>query len=140
MSETRISNTAHERRDVIGRYSPNIRWGKQVVELILKCWAYEKSFYVAVESNSVGFDVIEVAIGQLCDSLVDYQTGESIELLDRDGNGLICENEGEQSENWLRAMIVSARIVSWTPPTVNEVRAKNGAGPLLDGDRPWEAV
>lgn len=123
---------------IIAEYSPNIRWGQQHIELVLKQWAYAATFVIDVGGNCTGFGVLETAIGSLYDKLPEDEHGAVyLELTRGDGDTLRIEDDDGRGEDWLKDMIVSASVIGWTPPTVNEIRAMNGAKPLPDGDRPW---
>lgn len=126
---------------MIAEYSPNIRWGKQHVEVTLMQWGYTKKFTVDVGGNCIGMDVIEGAISLVYDSLPtdprDSEMAVTV-LTNKDGDTLECQDEEGRGEDWVREMVVSVQIVGWTPPTLNEVRKMNGAKPVPDGDRPWQ--
>lgn len=125
-----------EQKPLINEYSPNIRWGKQHVEIVLMRWGYSESFTVDVGGNCTGFDVIETAVNLLAEELEGTVT-----LKKADGDGLVCDiDEGEFDEDWVKSMLVSARIIGWTAPTLNEVRAINGAAPVADGHQPWKPL
>lgn len=127
--------------DVIKSYSPNIAWGKQVVEIVLKQWAYEKAFVVRVGGNCVGFAIFEAALSNLLDQLWPHDTDfASVTLTDPAGDTLLSEDEEDAGEFWLQRMVVSVRILAYEPPSLNEVRKMNGARPLLDGNRLWEPL
>ncbi len=119
---------------VIKEYSPNTRWGKQIVEIVLKQWAYSKTFTIEVGGNCTGMDVLECAI----DILTDQLEGEVV--LKSGKKTLLVEDEEERDEEWVKDMVVSIQIVDWKRPTLNEIRAKNGADPLPDGDKPWDPM
>lgn len=121
---------------MIESYSPNIKWGKQHVEIVLMQWGYSEKFTVDVGGNCTGFDVLGTAIGNLYSKLPETD-GSPFVTLKKGDDTLICHDEEERDEDWLKDMVVSCQIVGWTPPTLNEVRAKNGAKPLPDGDVPW---
>lgn len=127
---------------MIPEYNPNIKWGKQHVEIVLKQWDYSKTITVSVGGNCTGFDVLEAAAGRIYDDLPKRYYGDeeyAYVVLERaDGGTLECNDEEGRDEDWIKDMIVSARIVGYTPPTVNEVRKLYGKEPLADGDRPWQ--
>lgn len=130
-------------RPVIGAYSPNICWGRQMVEVQLRQWDYAAEFIVAIGGNCRGFDVLEAAIGSLIDQLsegLDASSRLQVKLKNANGEELLDIDEEDVGEAWLRPMVVSVRIVDWIPPTLNEVRAKNGAPPVDGGDCPWRPM
>ena len=118
---------------VIEEYSPNICWGKQHVEIVLQQWQYEARFVELVGGNCLGVDVMEAAFGNLYDRLEGDPV--RVRLTAPNGDTLLCEDEHDRGDEWLKEMCVSIRIVAYDPPTVNEVRARNGVEPLPDGDR-----
>jgi hypothetical protein len=123
---------------MITNYNPNIRWGKQHVEIVLMQWDYKKSFTVDIGGNCIGFDVIEAAVERIYDGLPSDELGPFVILTNSAGDDLECQDEEGREDEWIKDMVVSAQIVGWTSPTVNEVREMNGAKPLPDGDRPWQ--
>lgn len=124
---------------VIADYSPNIRWGKQHVEIILKQWRYEARFVELVGGNCTGMDVLECALDNLYDRLAERSDPAEVMLLAPDGDTLLCVDDEHKSNDWLKAMCISLRIIAYDPPTLNEVRRRNGAPPLPDGDHPYDA-
>lgn len=125
--------------EVITEYSPNLEWGQQHVEIVLKAWDYEARHVVKIGGNCHGFGVMEAALRRLYETLAG-EVGEDeparVILTHADGNTMLCEDDDEREEEWLKGMTVSVRIVAYDPPTMNEVRARYGAAPLPDGDRP----
>ncbi|MFG1462327.1 DUF5406 family protein [Xanthobacter sp. DSM 24535] len=117
----------------IEKYSPNIRWGKQRVSITLMAWGYKIERTVSVGGNCCGFVVIEAAICTLSDEL----DGE-VTLTNDAGDTLDCSDDDNRGEDWVKRMVVSASIIEWEPPTLNEVRAMNGAAPLPDGERAYD--
>jgi hypothetical protein len=111
--------------------------GKQQVELIVKAWDYSATFVEEIGGNCRGCDVIEAAISRLYDRL-EGPDGASITLCRPNGDTMLCDDDEGCEEDWLKKMVVSSRIIGWIPPTLNEVRAQNGAPPVPDGDRPWD--
>ena len=125
--------------EVIAEYSPDIEWGEQHVEIVLKQWAYSVTHTVKIGGNCRGFSVLDAAVRRLYDALageVDDGEPARVVLTSADGDTLLCEDDDEREEDWLKDMAVSARVVRYDPPTLNEVRARNGAAPVPDGDRP----
>jgi hypothetical protein len=123
---------------VIKSYSPNISNGVQVVEITFMAWGYKAAFTQRVGGNCRGWDVIGSAVGAIYDNLPTFTADiASIELTNAAGEKLLVEDEEEIGEDWLKKMIVSASIIAWEPPTLNEVRAKNGRSPIAGGDVPY---
>jgi hypothetical protein len=125
--------------EVVAEYSPNTEWGKQHVEVTLKQWAYSATHVVQIGGNCRGFDVLEAAIGRVYDlACEDVPDGYAprLTLTAPHGGTLLCEDDEDGGEDWIKEMAVSVRIVGYDPPTLNEVRARNGAPPVPDGDRP----
>jgi hypothetical protein len=126
---------------LIADNNPNNEWGKHVIEVVVKQWRCEKTFVTRVGGNCHGFTIMETAIDNIYESLLS-EDGSPPELILTDHTGrelLCCDDEGLEEE-WLKKMVVSCRIIDFEPPTINEVRARNGAKPLPDGDRPWVAL
>ena len=127
--------------NLIESHSPNMRWGQQVFEVVLKEWGYEKTFTVRVGGNMRGFAVMEAVFDQIS-SEIRSSVGDDgplrLTLTDRAGQTLDTEDEDHQDdEDWLKSMCVSVRLVGWEPPSLNEVRARHGAEPIPDGDVAW---
>lgn len=76
----------------------------------------------------------------LLDQLPESDGLPSVVLKDGNGSELLSVDEEDRGERWLKSMIVGAEIIAWFPPTLNEVRAMNGAKPLPDGDKLWDAA
>lgn len=122
-------------------YSPNVVevMGVHRVELTFQVWEYSTSITVDYCSNVSGFEAIDGAIRTAYEALPAVRDCPELLLTRPDGETCQCLDEALDGEDWLKSMLVSARIVGWTAPTLNEVRARNGAGPVDDGDRPWDA-
>lgn len=126
---------------IIDNHSPNIRWGKQVLEVTLKSWAYAKTFTVRVGGNCHGFDIFDTAVGNVLLQL--DEDAPNVTLTDDAGDTLLCEFDPEEEasrdpEDWLKRMVVSVRIVGWEPPSLNEIRKMNGGEPIVAGDVPYD--
>lgn len=126
--------------NLIENNNPNNRWGKSVVEIILKQWRYEKAFTIHVGGNCRGFDVLDAAVGMVYDHIMDTTDNAAVTLIDPEGKTLLCEDDEERGDDWIKGMVASIRIVDYVQPTLNEVRRMNGAKPLSDGDRPYEPM
>jgi hypothetical protein len=126
--------------DMIDNNNPNNEWGKHVIEIVLKQWRYQRTFTTRVGGNCHGFTIMETAIGNVYETLLDTQDDPSeLVLTDDNGDTLLCTDDDNLGDEWIKKMVVSCRIIDFEPPTINEVRARNGAKPLPDGDRPWTA-
>lgn len=129
---------------MIKEYSPNIEWGKQKVEIVLMQWGYKGKFAVEVGGNCRGMSVIDCAISILYESFLPKEGDDDapcrFELKNRKGGKLLCADDEDRGDDYIKNMVVSAQIVGWTPPTINQVRKMNGAKPVKDGNRPWRAI
>lgn len=105
--------------ETIANYDPNNRWGDHLVEVTLRRWGYSLTYATKVGGNCQGFNVIESAISNLIEDDEFVEEGEdgllSILLKDAEGKGLLCEDDDERGEEWLKAMIVECRIVGFEP-------------------------
>lgn len=95
-------------------YDPNLvrcgRMATQTVKLVFGQWDYRKEVLIDVSGNCTGLVVIDVAIDNF------YQEcGDEIELTDANENVLICEDDEQKGEDWLKDMLISAEILSITP-------------------------
>lgn len=125
---------------LIRKYSPNTKWGKQHVEVVLMQWDYSTTYKVDIGGNCTGFGVLEAAVDRIYDSLMEIEDEvPTLILKKKGGKTLRCTaDDDERQEDWIKDMVVSVRIVGWTPPTLNEVRKMNGAKPVKDGNQPWQ--
>lgn len=127
--------------ELIADNNPNNAWGKHVVEVVLKQWKYHRTFVVRVGGNCHGLTVLESAIDNIYDGLWDEQDDPAeITLTSDTGEQLLCTDDDDLGDEWIKNMVVSCRIIDYEPPTVNQVRALNGADPLPDGDKPYIAL
>jgi hypothetical protein len=110
---------------VIADYDPNLRWGEQHVEIVLKQWAHETTQIVKIGGNTRGVDVMKAAISRLIEDLADAP--ENLVLKNVSGDTLVFDDHDEDFETMIENMCVSARIIHWDPPSINEVRRRNGA-------------
>jgi hypothetical protein len=103
-------------------------------------WEYKAMFTQKVGGNCTGMAVIECAINNLFESLLPENDADpaSVTLTNDAGDTVLSEDDCEREVEWLNAMVVSACIVAWEPPTLNEVRAMHGAKPIEGGDRPYD--
>lgn len=107
----------------IMNYDPNVvDYTRQTVRLTFASWEARRVMEVDVPGGT-GFDVIEGAISLAYESLPDrtYETLTSepitvavLELTYPDGDVLICEDEEQAGEDWLREMLIGAEIVAIT--------------------------
>lgn len=126
---------------IISNNNPNNEWGKHVIEVVLKQYDYQRTFLTRVGGNCHGFTIMETAIGNVYETLLDTQDKtDEIVLTNDKGDTLLCADEDDCGEDWIKKMVVSCRIIDFEPPTINEMRKRNGAKPVPDGDRPWTAL
>jgi hypothetical protein len=117
----------------IANYSPNTRWGQQHVEVTFKMWTYSATRTVTVGGNCLGFTVLEAAVSQIYDDLRS-KGGDmaTIILTDPAGKEMEAQDDEDKEDEWLKAMVVSLRIVAYDPPTLNEVREMIGVDPVYN--------
>lgn len=101
-------------------YDPNMvtsgRKAKQVVRMTFGQWEYRATFEKTVGGNGRGLSVIDCAVGQVSDDLYsDEREYGSITMLNANGDELICDDDDDMGEDWLKNMLISAEIVSITP-------------------------
>lgn len=100
----------------IAEYDPAITRQRQTVEIMLMQWDHSAVFKVSVGGNCHGMDVIECAIGNIFESLpVDEYGLPNVMLTSPTGNTLFCVDDDERGEDWLKNMIVSAKILGYEP-------------------------
>lgn len=139
---SQTGNTTSQMNGIIANHNPNNEYGSSIVEVVLKVWGYAKTISVPVRGNLRGFNVIEAAIERIYDDLSAAGDPPSITLVNDRGETLRCEEAEERWRDveWVKSMVVSATITGYIQPTVNEVRARNRAAPLPDGDIPYEPL
>ena len=97
-------------------YDPNMtnsgRMAKQTVKMVFQTWEYMAVRSEVIGGNCTGFDVIGAAVGNAYDNLLTERGIPYIEMMDMDGNELVCEDDENRGENWLKDMLVKAEIVS----------------------------
>lgn len=92
------------------------RTARQVVRLTFGSGKYRADRLEAVGGNCTGLSVIEAAVEAAYDNLTIVPAyGPQIRLKDSDGNILICEDEDDRGDEWLRRMLISAEIISIEP-------------------------
>jgi len=98
-------------------YDPNLVSGfnmaKQDVRLTFGLWDYRKEVVVSVTSNIQGLEVINLAVENLHESMIqDDETLAPITLVNAEGDELECEDDEGREEDWLKHMLVGAEILS----------------------------
>lgn len=134
---TETTGTKQALADIIAVNGPNREWGIHRVEVVLQLWDYRKVIVKEVGGNCRGLSIIGSAIESIVD---DMEASGGTVLVSPAGDELTVDEYGVD-RGWdveVEKMIVSARIIEYLPPTLNEVRARNGAGPVPDGDRPLD--
>jgi hypothetical protein len=99
-------------------YDPNITWAKQRVKLTYTQWDATLNVEVEIGGNCKGFCVLEAAVDRHYEQLVesvDPETTPSITLREPNGDTLVCEDEEDQQEDWLKDLCVAAEIVAIEP-------------------------
>jgi len=111
-------------------YDPNLtcsgNMAVQRVRLIFGLWKYRAVIEVDVGGNCTGLDVIDCAVGNAYETLEQrgiYRSHKTYAVmmmpaLDDPESILECaedDPEGRKGEDWLKAMLVSAEIISITP-------------------------
>lgn len=105
-------------KKVVGCYNPNCAISDRMeVEVTFGAWDYRKTLKAVVGGNCRGLDIINCAIGSICDDLPSYPNNDEdgvaiIVLENEDGGTLECEDEEGRGEDWLKEMVISARIIS----------------------------
>lgn len=125
----------------IASYSPNMRHGKQVIEITLMYLTYKAVHQVTISGNFRGFDAFDAAISELYETMLpedphDFSPARTT-LTMTDGSELLIIDEEDENEDFIKKYIVEMKVISWSPPTLNALRAMNGAPPLPGGDVPW---
>jgi hypothetical protein len=97
-------------------YDPNIlrRFRNKTVKLVFGLWEYRLETNVNVLGNIAGADLMTFAVEKCCACLpTDAHGSPMITLLNDKGETLLVANdEGDDDEDWLKKMLVSAEIVA----------------------------
>lgn len=104
--------------DLIHEYDPNWRWGQQEVEITLMVWGYSATHTVQIGGNCHGLTVLEAAVDELTEQLykdIPEELSLRVLLTDPEGNTLLCEDDDGRTNEWLKDMVVSLRIVGYEP-------------------------
>lgn len=104
-------------------YDPNLtnsgKMAVQTVKLTFASWEYRAERTVEVGGTCKGFSVIESAVYRAWEGLEFDQCGNveyaNITLTDSKGEELICEDDDDRGEDWLKDMLISAEIISIIP-------------------------
>lgn len=97
---------------MITKYDPNIYWSRQEVEITLMQWDYSAKFKVETGGNVQGWDILESAVDQLHEILLEENDIANVTLTNPAGDTLFCQDDEEEEEDWVKKMIVSVVIVS----------------------------
>lgn len=103
-------------------YDPNLtcsgRMAKQTVRLTFGMWEYRKTMETEVGGNCTGLTVIDCAVGNVYDNLPEnYYGAASMEMyaMDESGDILLCEDDEERGDDWLKDMLIAAEITAIRP-------------------------
>jgi hypothetical protein len=106
------------------------------IYVALHAWNEGQSEYEAAKMDAcLGLDVIKSALDDITEEILN---AGHLTLTDPEGEELEFDEGSCLDDREIERMVVSARIIGYTPPTLNEVRARNGAAPVEDGDRPCD--
>lgn len=97
-----------------GNYDPNRRFEDTMkVEVVFGQWEYRKTVEIETGGNARGMDIIDCAVGAIYDDLEENSFGiPTIYLTTPDGGDLECSDDEDDGFDWLKSMVLSARIVS----------------------------
>ena len=97
-------------------YDPNIvncgRMANQTVRLTFGTWDYRAERECVVGGNCAGLDVIDTAVLGVYESLREGRYGKEITLKNDAGEELLCSDDEDEEEDWLKKMLVKAEIVA----------------------------
>lgn len=101
-------------------YDPNMtnsgRMAKQTVRLTFGQWEYRKTMEAVVGGNCTGLTVIECAVRHAYEELTTRIWRDCkyahIELVNKAGDMLDCEDDEDRCEDWLQDMLIGAEIVA----------------------------
>ena len=100
---------------MLENYDPNTDFNDtHVVEVVIQCWEFKRTFTVKMENNLRGLDVAEYALEKV-DAEFYESEGEhyEIELTDDKGNSLLMSDDDNEGEEWLKKYLVSYKILDF---------------------------
>lgn len=100
-------------------FDPNMNYcgnmAMKTVRLTFGCWDYRLTVERTVGGNCSGLDNIETAIGSYYDDV--YDTGITL-TRESDGETLLCEDDEDRGEDWLKDMLIAAEIIAIAPEKI----------------------
>lgn len=97
--------------EMIKHYNPNLYCHVCTYAITLMQWDYSHVIIIEVGGNVRGFDLIESAAEAIYDTLEASDNCTVIELVNPKGEILICRDDEEEGEEWLKEMIVSIVLI-----------------------------
>lgn len=107
--------------DKIINFNPNLNYNghcaDKTVCLTFGSWEFRLSKTVIIGGNCSGLENIEAAIGRVYDEACEAGNGRPRITMTRarDGEILLCDDDEEQGEDWLKDMLISAEITDIQP-------------------------
>lgn len=99
-------------------YDPNLvlcgRMALQRVRLVFGQWQYRAEMTIEVGGNCTGLDVIDAAVSNAFDQLLEDDGQARISMFKADDE-LICDDDEDRGEDWLKGMLIAAEILSLVP-------------------------
>lgn len=100
-------------------YNPNLvncgRMARQTIRLTFGMWDYRAEKETTVGGNCLGLEVIETAVENVYDRLPEDSHGYEVKeiiLKNNAGDELICRDDEDRADDWLKEMLVKAEIVA----------------------------
>ena len=110
-------------------YDPNLvlcgREAEFTVNLIFGLWKFRRSFTAIVGGNCMGLDMIDCAVEKVYEDLpINAEGSKQIILKDSQRNELVCTDDEDNEERWLKDMLISAEILEIEPFNRNKEENK----------------
>ena len=109
----------------IQSYSPNMRHGRQIIQLTLMCWSYKSVHTVNVSGSLHGMDAFNAAIAKLYESLLppdeDDLSPARLVMKDDAGKEMEVVDDEDKGEDFLHSMLVDIRVLRARPERVERL-------------------
>lgn len=98
-------------------YDPNLvccgQMAEQTVKITLGMWDYRAEKETVVYGNCLGMCIIEAAVESVYNALPSDKYGaKEILLKNDDGKELLCTDDEDEEEDWLKQMVVKVEIIA----------------------------
>lgn len=97
-------------------FDPNMNYSgnmsTKTIRMTFGVWDYRLTKEVTVGGNGAGFHNIDSALMQIYE---DVEATGIVLKRESDGGTLLCEDDENQGEDWLKDMLIAAEIIAVAP-------------------------